>query len=248
MRKPIIVGNWKLNKTIAEAVDFIQQIEPVLHDDADFGVATSYLALQASVAKAKKLIVAAQNMSDKDSGAFTGEVSADMLKEVGVKWTLLGHSERRQYWAETDASVNAKAKKAIEKGLTPIVCVGETLQEFEAGLTEKVCRTQTKACLDGLTADQVANLVIAYEPVWAIGTGKNATKDIAQATCALIRDEVKANFGADAANKVRIQYGGSVKPENIKEYLAEKDIDGALIGGASLKVDSFTAIIEAVKA
>ena len=248
MRKPIIVGNWKLNKTIAEAIDFIDQIEPVLHDDADFGVATSYLALQESVKHAKKLIVAAQNMCYMDSGAFTGEVSVHMLKEVGVKWVVLGHSERRQYWAETNDSVNKKTLKALENGLTPIVCVGETLTEFEAGQTEQVCRTQTKACLAGLSAEQVASLVVAYEPVWAIGTGKNATKEIAQSTCALIRDEVRLNFGADAANKVRIQYGGSVKPENIKEYLSEKDIDGALIGGASLKVDSFTAIINAVKA
>jgi len=248
MRKPIIVGNWKLNKTIAEAVDFISQIDPVVHTDADFGIAASYLALQASVAAAKNLIVAAQNMSHMDSGAYTGEVSVHMLKEVGVKWVILGHSERRQYWAETDQSVNLKTKKALENGLTPIVCVGETLTEFEAGETEAVCRRQTKACLEGLTPEQVSGLVLAYEPVWAIGTGKNATKEIAQNTCALIRDEVKANFGDEAAQKVRIQYGGSVKPENIKEYLAEEDIDGALIGGASLKVDSFKAIIDAVKA
>lgn len=248
MRKPIIVGNWKLNKTIAEAVDFITQIEPDLHSDADFGIAASYLALQASCANAKNLIVAAQNMCYMDSGAFTGEVSVHMLKEVGVQWVILGHSERRQYWAETNDGVNKKTLKALENGVTPIVCVGETLTEFEAGKTEEVCRTQTKACLAGLTPQQVSGLVLAYEPVWAIGTGKNATKEIAQNTCALIRDEVKVNFGADAANKVRIQYGGSVKPENIKEYLAEADIDGALIGGASLKVDSFKAIIDAVKA
>lgn len=248
MRKPIIVGNWKLNKTIAEAIDFIDQIEPVLHSDADFGVATSYLALQESVKHSKRLIVAAQNMCYMDSGAFTGEVSVHMLKEVGVKWVILGHSERRQYWAETNDSVNKKTLKALENGVTPIVCVGETLTEFEAGQTETICRIQTKACLAGLTPAQVSSIVIAYEPVWAIGTGKNATKEIAQSTCALIRDEVRLNFGDDAANKVRIQYGGSVKPENIKEYLAEKDIDGALIGGASLKVDSFTAIINAVKA
>lgn len=248
MRKPIIVGNWKLNKTIAEAVDFIRQIDPIVHDDADFGIAASYLALHASVQAASKLIVAAQNMSDKDSGAYTGEVSADMLREIGVRWTILGHSERRQYWAETDASVNAKTKKALEKGITPIVCVGETLSEFEAGRTEEVVRTQTKACLADLTPEQVAGLVLAYEPVWAIGTGKNATKEIAQNTCALIRNEVLLNHGKEAADKVRIQYGGSVKPENIREYLSEADIDGALIGGASLKVDSFKAIIDAVKA
>jgi len=248
MRKKIIIGNWKLNKTIAEAVDFIQQIDPLVYKSVDFGIAASYLALQASVASAKHLIVAAQNMCYMDSGAFTGEVSVHMLKEVGVAWVILGHSERRQYWNETDESVNLKAKKALENGLNPIVCVGETLTQFEAGQTEQVVRKQTKACLDGLSAQQVASLVLAYEPVWAIGTGKNATKEIAQNTCAIIRDEVKANFGKEAADGVRIQYGGSVKPENIKEYLSEADIDGALIGGASLKVDSFTAIINALKA
>ena len=248
MRKPIIVGNWKMNKTIAEAVDFITQIDPICHQDADFGIAAPFLSLEASVKNAKNLLVAAQNMCYMDSGAYTGEVSVHMLKEVGVKWVVLGHSERRQYWAETDEAVNKKSLKALENGLTPIVCVGETNDQFEAGQTESVCRAQTKACLADMTADQVASLVIAYEPVWAIGTGKSATVEIAQNTCALIRDEVKKNHGAEAAEKVRIQYGGSVKPENIVEYLASKDIDGALIGGASLKVDSFTAIIEAVKA
>lgn len=248
MRKKIIIGNWKLNKTIAEAVDFIQQIDPLVYKSVDFGIAASYLALQASVTSAKHLIVAAQNMCYMDNGAYTGEVSVHMLKEVGVAWVILGHSERRQYWNETDESVNLKAKKALENGLNPIVCVGETLTQFEAGQTEQVVRKQTKACLDGLSAQQVASLVLAYEPVWAIGTGKNATKEIAQNTCAIIRNEVKANFGKEAADGVRIQYGGSVKPENIKEYLSEADIDGALIGGASLKVDSFTAIINALKA
>ena len=237
-----------MNKTISEAVEFITTVEPLLHDDADFGVATSYLALQASVQNAKHLIIAAQNVNENDSGAFTGEVSVGMLKEVGVKWVVLGHSERRQYFNETDASVNAKTLKAVANGLTPIVCVGETLAEFEAGETEAVVRRQTKAALSGLNPEDVANLVIAYEPVWAIGTGKNATKEIAQNVCALVRDEVKVNFGVDAADKVRIQYGGSVKPENINEYLSEADVDGALIGGASLKVDSFKAIIDAVKA
>ena len=248
MRKKIIIGNWKLNKTIAEAVDFIQQIDPLVYKSVDFGIAASYLALQASVASAKHLIVAAQNMCYMDNGAYTGEVSVHMLKEVGVAWVILGHSERRQYWNESDESVNLKAKKALENGLNPIVCVGETLTQFEAGETEKIVRKQTKACLDGLSAQQVASMVLAYEPVWAIGTGKNATKEIAQNTCAIIRNEVKANFGKEAADGVRIQYGGSVKPENIKEYLSEADIDGALIGGASLKVDSFTAIINALKA
>lgn len=248
MRKPIIVGNWKMNKTIAEAKEFIAAVDPLVNDAADYGVATSYIALQDSVKAAKNLIISAQNMCYEDSGAYTGEVSVSMLKEIGVQWVVLGHSERRQYWNETNESVNKKTKKALENGLTPIVCVGETLVEFEANQTEMICRTQTKACLDGLSADQVAGLVIAYEPVWAIGTGKTATSEIAQNTCALIRDEVKLNFGQEAADKVRIQYGGSVKADNIAELLAQADIDGALIGGASLKVDSFTAIMSAVKA
>jgi triosephosphate isomerase (TIM) len=248
MRKPIIVGNWKMNKTIAEAVSFVEAIEPLLHHDADFGVGAPFLALEKSVAASKNLLVAAQNVHFEDSGAFTGEVSVGMLKEVGVKWCIIGHSERRTYYNETDASVNKKALKLVANGITPIVCVGETLAQFEAGETEAVVRTQTAAALAGLTAEEVGSLVIAYEPVWAIGTGKNATKEIAQNTCAIVRNEVSAKFGAEAAEKVRIQYGGSVKPDNIREYMAEKDIDGALIGGASLKVDSFKAIIDALKA
>jgi len=248
MRKPIIVGNWKMNKTIAEAVSFVEAVEPLLHDDADFGVGTGFLALQSSVKSAKNLIIAAQNVHFEDSGAFTGEVSVSMLKEVGVKWCIIGHSERRQMFNETDETVNKKAKKLLANGILPILCCGETLSQFEAGDTEKVVRSQVKAGLDGLNPEDVAQLVLAYEPIWAIGTGKNATKEIAQSTCAIVRDEVKQIFGREVSEKVRIQYGGSVKPENIKEYMAEPDIDGALIGGASLKVDSFKAIIDAVKA
>jgi len=248
MRKPIIVGNWKMNKTIAEAVSFVEAVEPLLHDDADFGVGTGFLALQGSVKSAKNLIIAAQNVHFEDSGAFTGEVSVSMLKEVGVKWCIIGHSERRQMFNETDETVNKKAKKLLANGILPILCCGETLAQFEAGDTKKVVRSQVKAGLDGLNPEDVARLVLAYEPIWAIGTGKNATKEIAQSTCAIVRDEVKQIFGREVSEKVRIQYGGSVKPENIKEYMAEPDIDGALIGGASLKVDSFKAIIDAVKA
>jgi len=248
MRKPIIVGNWKMNKTIAEAKSFVEAIEPLLHDDADFGVGAPFLALEKSVAAAKNLIVAAQNVHFEDSGAFTGEVSVPMLKEVGLKWCIIGHSERRTYFGETNETVNKKALKLVANGITPIICVGETLAQFENGETESVVRTQTAAALAGLTGEDVAKLVIAYEPVWAIGTGKNATKEIAQNTCAIVRDEVKKNFGPEVSEKVRIQYGGSVKPDNIREYMAEADIDGALIGGASLKVDSFKAIIDALKA
>jgi triosephosphate isomerase len=248
MRKPIIIGNWKLNKTIAEAVSFIEAIEPLVHNHADFGVAAPYLALEKSVKAAKHLIIASENVAFAESGAYTGEVSVAMLQEIGVKWTLIGHSERRQYFGESDETVNKKVLLSVKNGLTPIVCVGETLAQFEAGDTEKIVRTQTAAALNGLSGEDVAKLVLAYEPVWAIGTGKNATKEIAQSTCAIIRHEVEIHFGKATAEALRIQYGGSVKPENIKEYLSEKDIDGALIGGASLKVDSFTAIIDALKA
>lgn len=248
MRKPIIVGNWKMNKTIAEAKSFVEAIEPLLHDDADFGVGAPFLALEKSVAAAKNLIVAAQNVHFEDNGAFTGEVSVPMLKEVGLKWCIIGHSERRTYFGETNETVNKKALKLVANGITPIICVGETLAQFENGETESVVRIQTAAALAGLAGEDVAKLVIAYEPVWAIGTGKNATKEIAQNTCAIVRDEVKKNFGPEVSEKVRIQYGGSVKPDNIREYMAEADIDGALIGGASLKVDSFKAIIDALKA
>ena len=247
MRKPIIVGNWKMNKTIAEAVEFVDAIEPKLHDGADFGVATSFLALQESIKHADKLIVAAENCHFAESGAFTGEVSIPMLKELGLKWCIVGHSERRQMFGDTDETVNKKVRALVANGITPIMCCGETLETFEAGETEAWVRGQVKAGLDGLTAEEVGNLVIAYEPIWAIGTGKNATKEIAEATCAIVRDEVRKNFGEEAAEKVRVQYGGSVKPDNIAEYMAMEDIDGALIGGASLKVDSFEAIINAVK-
>ena len=248
MRKPIIVGNWKMNKTIAEAASFVEAIEPLLHDDADFGVGAPFLALEKSVKSSKHLLIAAQNVHFEESGAFTGEVSVGMLKEIGLKWCIIGHSERRTYFNETDANVNKKALKLVANGITPIICVGETLAQFEAGDTEKIVRTQTAAALEGLNAEEIGKLVIAYEPVWAIGTGRNATKEIAQSTCAIVRNEVLKHFGPEAAEMVRIQYGGSVKAENIREYMAEKDIDGALIGGASLKVESFKAIIDALKA
>lgn len=247
MRKPIIVGNWKMNKTCAEAVSFIEAIEPKLHDNATYGVGAPFTALKESVKTAKNLIIAAENCHFEDNGAFTGEVSVPMLEELGVQWCIIGHSERRQMFNETDETVNKKAKRLLASKITPIVCCGETLEQFEAGKTEEVVRGQVHACLDGIAAADVANLVVAYEPIWAIGTGKSATKQIAQDTCAIVRDEVRSMFGEETAQKVRIQYGGSVKPENIAEYMAEEDIDGALIGGASLKVDSFEAIISATK-
>ena len=247
MRKPIIVGNWKMNKTIAETKDFVTSIEPMLHDAATYGVGVPYTALQTAKSLAKNLVIAAENCHYEKSGAFTGEISIPMLEELGVNHCIIGHSERREYYNETDKTVNLKAKALFEANITPILCIGETEAQFDNGETENVIRTQLTNGLEGLSVDNVKTLVIAYEPIWAIGTGKSATKEIAQNCCHIVRDQVKQMFGDDAASKVRVQYGGSVKPDNIKEYMAMEDIDGALIGGASLKVDSFVEIINATK-
>ncbi|EDP10094.1 triose-phosphate isomerase [Amedibacillus dolichus] len=247
MRKPIIVGNWKMNKTIAEAVEFIKAVDPVCHDGATFGVGTSFLALNESIKNAKNLIIAAENCHFKDSGAFTGEVSVPMLEEIGLKYCIIGHSERREMFGDTDETVNLKAKRLIDAGITPILCIGETEAQYDAGETEKVIREQLSGSLADLCPKCVANMVVAYEPIWAIGTGKSATKEDAQKCCAIVRDQVRVMYGDEAADNVRIQYGGSVKPENIVEYMACPDIDGALIGGASLKADSFIDIINKVK-
>ena len=246
MRKKIIVGNWKMNKTIAETKEFVAEIDPYVHDGADFGIATPYLDLP-EASKAQNLIVAAENCHFKDSGAYTGEVSVPMLEEIGIKWCIIGHSERRTMFGDTDETVNLKAKRLIEAGMTPIICIGETEAQFDAGETEDVIRNQIHGSLADLGAENVAKLVVAYEPIWAIGTGKSADSTIAENCCKLVRDVIREMYGDEAADGVRIQYGGSVKPDNIKEYMAQEDIDGALIGGASLKVDSFKEIIDAVK-
>ncbi len=247
MRKPIIVGNWKMNKTIAEAKEFIAAVDGNVHDGATFGIATSFLALNEANQMAKNLIVAAENCHFEDAGAFTGEVSVPMLEEIGVKYCIIGHSERREMFGDTDETVNKKAKRLIKAGITPILCIGETEAAYDAGETEKVIRDQLTGSLADLCPECVGNMVIAYEPIWAIGTGKSATKEDAQKCCAIVRDQVKVMYGEEAAAKVRVQYGGSVKPNNIAEYMACEDIDGALIGGASLKADSFNEIIEKVK-
>lgn len=248
-RKPIIVGNWKMNKLRKDAEAFFQEIEPLLtgNEASDYGVATPFTCLDVAVKNAKHLIVAAENCNEKDSGAYTGEVSVPMIEEIGVTYCVIGHSERRTYYNETDAACAAKCKRLLQSNITPILCIGETEAEYDAGKTETVIRTQLAGSLAGLTSEEVAKLVIAYEPIWAIGTGKSADVTTAQNCCHLVRETVKGLFGEEASSKVRIQYGGSVKPENIKEYMACEDIDGALIGGASLKVDSFTAIINATK-
>lgn len=249
MRKPIIVGNWKMNKTCQETIEFVDAIEKVLsaNDAATYGVGAPFTALKDATAHAKNLVVAAENCHYKDNGAYTGEVSVPMLQELGVTHVIIGHSERRQMFNENDEELNLKAKRLFDAGMTPIFCIGETEAQYDAGETEKVIRTQLANGLKDLCPKCVSKMVIAYEPIWAIGTGKSATKEIAQNCCHIVRDQIKVMYGEEASNAVRVQYGGSVKPENIKEYMACDDIDGALIGGASLKVDSFTAIIDATK-
>lgn len=244
MRKPIIVGNWKMNKTIAETKEFVAAVDSHVKDNADWGIATPYLALQAAKAEAKNLIIAAENVHFKDNGAYTGEVSVPMLKEIGIEWVILGHSERRQYFGETDETVNEKMKQVLHNDMTPIVCVGETLEQYEAGTTKDVVKTQVVAAFKDLCENCASRVVIAYEPVWAIGTGKTATNEIAQDVCKYIRDVLADLYSQEVANKIRIQYGGSVKPEGIKTLLEQPDIDGALVGGASLQPDSYIAMIE----
>ena len=248
MRKPIIVGNWKMNKTMKETAEFMAAVDAAAaSENATFGIGAPYTALSTAVANAKNLVIAAENCHFKDSGAFTGEISVPMLQEVGVTHCIIGHSERREMFGDTDATVNAKAKRLIEAGITPILCIGETEAQYDAGETENVIRTQLTGSLADLCPKCVANIVIAYEPIWAIGTGKSATKEIAQNCCHIVRDHVRVMYGDEAADKVRVQYGGSVKPENIKEYMAMEDIDGALVGGASLKPESFIALMENTK-
>lgn len=232
-----------MNKTIAETVAFIEAVDQEVKDSATWGIAVPYLALQEAKKQAKNLIVSAENLHFKDNGAYTGEVSAEMLKEIGIEWVIIGHSERRQYFGETDETVNLKVLQAIKNDITPIVCVGETLEQFEANTTEEVVRSQTNKAFQNCCPKCMEKVVIAYEPVWAIGTGKTATNEIAETTCAIIRDEVAKMFGQETADKVRIQYGGSVKPEGIKALLEQPNIDGALVGGASLQPDSYIAMI-----
>ena len=249
MRKPIIVGNWKMNKLRGEANEFMEAIEAYLTGDeaSTYGIAAPFTCVGNCVDRAKNLVVAAQNCHWKESGAYTGEVSVEMLEDLGVKYCIIGHSERRSMFGDTDETVNNKAKKLLEKGIVPILCIGETEAQYDAGETEKVIRDQISGSMKDLCPKCVAKMVVAYEPILAIGTGKSATKEIAQNCCHIVRDQIRVMYGDEAADSVRIQYGGSVKPENIKEYMACEDIDGALIGGASLKVDSFKAIIDATK-
>jgi len=235
-----------MNKTMAESKEFaiasVELNEFAKANNIDIGVAPVYLSLE-TVRKANPdLIVAAQNCHFEDHGAFTGEISIPMLKELGVNWVIIGHSERRTYFGETNEACNKKLLVLAQNDMTSIYCVGETLAQFEAGQTKDVIAEQVKLGLAGLTSEQMKKVVIAYEPVWSIGTGKNASKEIAEDICGFIRSLVKEMFG-DVSEEVRVLYGGSVKPENVKDYMAQPDVDGALVGGASLKVDSFKQLI-----
>ena len=246
MRKIVVAGNWKMNKTPAETTTLINELKPLVKDSAsDVIVCVPFTNLYAAVeaCKGSNIKVGAQNMYFEESGAFTGEIAPSMLTELGVEYVIIGHSERRQYFAETDETVNKKVIKAFEHKLIPIICVGESLEEREQGVTFEIVAKQTKVALGSLTADQVKSLLIAYEPIWAIGTGKTATSDQAQEVCAVIRKTVAEVFGKDAADAVTIQYGGSVKASNAAELFAKEDIDGGLIGGASLKAEDFNGIV-----
>ena len=246
MRKPIIAGNWKMNKTAKEAVELINELKPlVAKSKPEVVVCVPYTDLWAvkEAIAGSKIKLGAENVAWADNGAFTGEISAEMLNEIGVEYVIIGHSERRQYFGETDETVNKRMAQALKCGLKPIVCVGETLTEREKNKTKRVLKKQILEGFKDITADQFANIVIAYEPVWAIGTGKTATAEDANKTIGYIRSLIKKTFGAEVAKALRIQYGGSMKPSNAKELMAMRNIDGGLIGGASLKAEDFSKIV-----
>ncbi|MDH7502441.1 MAG: triose-phosphate isomerase [Verrucomicrobiota bacterium] len=247
-RKLIIAGNWKMNKTVAEALDLVNGLKRELANvkEVDIVVCPPFTALS-EVSKAildSNIRLGAQNMSEHAVGAYTGEIAAVMLKEFSVRYVILGHSERRQYQKETNDLIARKALAAHAAALKPIICIGETLQEREAGRTEAVLEEQLTGSLAGLSPEQMEETIIAYEPVWAIGTGRNATSEQAQAAHAFIRRWLATKFGDAVARRVRIQYGGSVKPANARELMSQPDVDGALVGGASLEVRSFSDIIK----
>lgn len=246
MRKPIIAGNWKMNKTPEEAKELVTALVPLVKDaKCDVVICPPFVDLCAvkPIIAGTNIHLGVQNIHWAGKGAFTGEISADMLKAHGVEYAIVGHSERRQYFGETDATVNQRAKAAIAAGITPIICVGESLEQRESGVTNAVVSGQTKAALDGIESKDVETLVIAYEPIWAIGTGKTATKEDANATIAVIRGAIAEVYGKDVAEKVRIQYGGSMNPKNASELMSMPEIDGGLIGGASLKAEDFSKVV-----
>ena len=242
MRKKVIAGNWKMNMLPDAAIRFIDELTPLVKDaESEVILCVPYTDLFYALLTAQNtnIKIGAQNMHWEESGAYTGEVSGQMLKAIGVEYVIIGHSERRQYFAETDETVNKKLKSAFKYGLKPIVCVGETLEEREAGKAEEIITSQTEKALEGLTEEQVANTIIAYEPIWAIGTGKTATSEDANNAIKSIRNKISNMYGQMVAERVIIQYGGSVKASNAKELFTMSDIDGGLVGGASLKSEEF---------
>ena len=249
-RKKIIAGNWKMNKTPSEAKSLVEAIATKVADaKCDVVVCPTAICIPSAVdaAKGSNIAVGAQNVHFKESGAYTGELAANMLTEAGVKYVIIGHSERRQYFGETDETVNLRTKAALAGGLLPIVCVGESLTEREQGIMDDTVRRQTKIAFLGIDADDAKKVVIAYEPVWAIGTGKTATADQADEVCGIIRETIRGLYGAEVADAIRIQYGGSMNAGNAAELLAKPNIDGGLIGGASLKPDDFAVIVAAAE-
>ena len=246
MRTPIIAGNWKMNKTPAEATQLIQELKPLVKDAKSTAVVcVPALCVHAAkqAARGSKIKVGVQNMHWAASGAYTGELSADMCKACGVDYVIVGHSERRQYFGETDETVNKRALAVVRAGMTPIICVGERKEQREAGYTDALVEYQTLIALTGMTADEVKKAVIAYEPVWAIGTGLTATDEQANETIGVIRAALARKYGKRVADKVRIQYGGSMKPSNVDGLMKQPEIDGGLIGGASLKAEDFARIV-----
>ena len=246
MRRKVIAGNWKMNMLPNEAIKFIEDFAPLVKDTQNEVIlCVPYIDLFYTLLNAHgtNIKIGAQNMHFEKSGAYTGEVSAEMLKSINVEYVIIGHSERRQYFNETDETVNKKIKAAFENGLKPIVCVGETLEQREAGTTIDIITNQTKLALEGLTDEQVARTIIAYEPIWAIGTGKTATSEDAESSIKAIRDKIEEIYGQNVSQRVIIQYGGSVKSSNAKELFEMPDIDGGLVGGASLKPDEFSKIV-----
>ncbi len=246
-RKPIIAGNWKMNKTTIEAEDLTARLIALVSSvkDREIVLGPPFTSLEAvsETIKGTNIALSAQNMHWEDKGAFTGEISAEMLLDLGCKYVIIGHSERRQYFCETDETVNKKVKQALKKGLLPIMCVGETLAEREAGKLNEIISRQVTGGLKDISSDDMKKVVIAYEPVWAIGTGKTATPEQANEVHALIRQKVQSLYNGEIAEGLRIQYGGSVTPENVSSLMAKPDIDGALVGGASLKPESFAALV-----
>jgi triosephosphate isomerase len=247
MRRPVIAGNWKMYKTLKETVQFIEGFKPLVKNSihCDIVIAPPFTALSEAVkaAQGSNIGISAQDLFWESEGAFTGEVSASMLADLGCSYTIIGHSERRQYFGETDETVNKKIRAALTGTLIPIVCVGETLAEREAGQTRPVIETQCHQGFPGLTGEDFSHIIVAYEPVWAIGTGRTATPELAEEVHQFIRSRIQQQFGEKVAQSLRILYGGSVKPENVKGLMAQSDIDGALVGGASLKADSFARIV-----